>query len=185
MPTSNTYAVMEGCSFEEFVWRCVGSHAKTLDVDRETRWYRNIVDEHASHVAELEVMTDEQVLDMLKTLRREALERSHAAEKENARDNERLMAMATRVEQWTPPSAMHEGHKIRMLRELRDSMRPSKPYEYVEPTLADVATYREERATWLQEEREVLAKREASIERHNAWLSALEDSVERPEKAEP
>ncbi len=190
MPTGYTYPVLEGATFEQFVWECARAflfecRESDATIATETpcddKYERSRVDEALTEVQALAAMTDAQLREHLQKQRDEALVRHRLYVEATRLTNRAFDEMIERVVAWKPPTPKHEDLKAFML----DQLQISKSNDTWAPTSDPVTD--EDAAKWrarvdvdlYNAEEELRRKRKRHADR-NAWVAALNESVPQP-----
>lgn len=200
MPTGYTAIIEdgEGCTFEEFVWRCArnfGAAIMMRDDSLDTpitdeaisngsdTYYRERLDDARRRLAELESMTVDQAEVLAESEYRSALashERYVAKQKETAR---RYEVMLRRVNGWEPPTPKHAGLKAFMIEQIEmciprvresDATEKESGAEWLQQAIAEARSDIERLTKNLAEEKELTANR-------LAWVHSLRASVPQPQ----
>jgi hypothetical protein len=198
MPTGYTEAIERGCTFEQYLWRCVRAFGvcvaqrdEGLDapvrIEQEplSTYHTESRKKAEARLRELDSMTLKQAAQLEKAEREADAERIRKWKRESEETRAKYAAMRIEVEAWEPPSAEHASLKKFML----DQIQIGCPGDWVPNEPKPMAAKK-----WLAEQRENAAKDiayHAEYERKDlerareaqAWLEKLDASVPQPKAA--
>lgn len=130
MPTGYTEIIETGCTFEEYLWRCVRAFGVALDQrdeslsvpvrDREPResYYVTALAEEKALLAGLRKMNNRQAGEACAAEYRKQLASWENSERERKVRLARYIEMRARVADWEPPIPEHAGLKSFMLAQI-------------------------------------------------------------------
>jgi uncharacterized UPF0160 family protein len=192
MPTGYTAKVLQGCSFQEFVWSCIRAfieEARESDgpiplVYEQTERIALAEAEIASCQAEIDrvaTLSDEEILVLLAKRRADRQRQHRAYQEASARENDQLQTMLVQVQQWSPPATIL-GLKSFMIQQIEITMNHPYPWdETVGSDAQEIERYRREAASRLQSAREHLETIRRADAHRNEIVAALAASVPPPE----
>lgn len=195
MPTGFTAPVLEGISFEDFIWRCargmgalVTLRDEPLDAPVPERlepssWNASELKKAEARLAELETMTLAQARTAAAADYREAAGRVREANARTRLHAKRLRSMLAQVQAWEPPTADHRGMKDFMLQQLGETLRfdgEPMPSPMRLPPREWLTAHLEKARRDVEYHRQHHAEEVERTEQRNRWLADLRASVPQP-----
>ena len=196
MPTGYTYRIEEGCTFEEYVWRCARGMGACIDM-RDESMDANIPDEfpvddhHMKKIWELEEelydldrMTDLEIQNTIDQETSQVIESNKLRLREHADKILKYREMREKVATWNPPTPDHVDFKNFMLSQIDDSIKwESEPYQSNLP-IQNPSVYRQNKRSSITDEIQYHEKEyREDLERTNSrneWIRQLRNSVPQP-----
>lgn len=201
MPTGYTDDISKGIAFDQFVWSCARAFgalvmmrddphgAQIPERFEPSDHYRAELAEARAESERVAGMTDAQADDAA------AAEYAKSEEHHLTRISEmralraKYLAMRAKAEEWTPPSADHEGLKRFMIEQIDSSISADCCERYIDaPKLMTGSAWRAAKLADLDQDikyhHDENAKEVARAESRNAWLAALRASVPYPVRRE-
>jgi len=195
MPTGYTNAILEGCTFQEFVWRCarnfgalimmrdgpIDAPIKQQEVD--SYYTESLVRAEDEYVRFNKLSQDELKAEYLTYAKEQDADRAKA-ESKRLEEKDRYLEVLNHVTTWTPPTPEHQGLKDFMIQQINESIRfdCGDMSEYYETLSYDHwLTKKSKDVKWqLQYHREALEKQKTLVAGRNQWINALHNSVPMP-----
>lgn len=185
MPTGYTEIIERGCSFPQYLWRCVrafGVAPARIKQESFSTYHTGERKKAEARLRELDSMTLKQAAHLERAEREADAERIRKWKRESEETRAKYAAMRVEVEAWDPPSEEHASLKKFML----DQIQIGCPGDWV-PDEPHPMTAKE----WLAKQREKAAKDIAYHAEHErkdlerareaqAWLEKLAASVPQP-----
>jgi hypothetical protein len=202
MPTGYTNSILEGATFEQFVWRCArafGANVMMRDeggdaMPREYEpdaYHRDALKEAEAKLADLKSIAD----DRAEIARRAEAEtgRARDAHEEIATkgtvDHDRYTAMLKQVLKWTPPSPDHVELKRFMEKQIRESLDFDCGHVWTPPPVPTPVEWYEDAIKRAAKDVQYHAKKWAEEQdrtrERNTWNATLAGSVPMPKTLEP
>ncbi len=199
MPTGYTNMVLEGATFEQFVWGCARAFGALAPM-REDLANKSVPDKFEPctyHANELRVAEEDlkiiQARDSSAWEGRynEYLKKMHKDDEERKRrDNDmrfKYTQMLHKVRAWEPPTSDHSGLKNFMIEQLEESINFDVIGDRYKPT---ILVFEEWKRVELDRALKSINYHKAEFEKErqrtasrNNWISALRESVPQPTKA--
>jgi hypothetical protein len=196
MPTGYTYAIEEGCSFEEFVWGCARAFGACImmrddpadkpvpDEFQPSDYHSKAGTEAEKELERLGSLTKDEIEQAIKTEREEVIAENTRRALENDRKKARYKAMQERVKAWEPPSSDHVEMKKFMLQQIEISL-PEEPYQQPLPLCNPVKWLAEKKAKAQRDlayHHKEYARELERTQGRNEWIRQLRVSIPQPIK---
>lgn len=185
MPTGYTAPVLNGATFEEFVWDCARAFVPDckeddgpieLPLQPEDQYRRQFLAESQQRYDRCQSLTDEQLLAHMRAEYEEARRLHAEAEQACRAENEILSAMMAKVEAWQCPEEA-EHVKAYMLDQLKISMHSFYEFDRQIPSIVNVRKYRKDAEAQVKRYEASLRELHDRYAVRNEWLAKLAQSV--------
>lgn len=189
MPTGYTYPVLEGQSFEGFVWHCAQAffHDPPTPLPLTKRWSyednsypKKELGRQQTRLTQLMKITEDEWVVERNTANQEVIVRDKEYRKTKLEENKLLSQMAKRVEEWEPPTENHAALKAYMLDQLKISMNThidDEPYGICKRSLSDEIDRTKKEIEYHTTK---LNEDEERIEERHAWIQELHRQIPQP-----
>lgn len=193
MPTGYTAKILDGCSFEEFVWavarnfgalimmRDEPSNAPIPERFEPSDYYLKRLEEAKADALKLSSSSLEERQAMYSEYEKKLLSDRQITEEKNASTEAKYRAMREKVEKWEPPTHEHVGMKSFMLKQIDESIEFDIIDDKYLPTFLTFDEWLAGQMERAKRDVEYYEKEHAEevkrTEKRNAWLKALRDSL--------
>lgn len=197
MPTGYTYGILEGQTFEQFVWSCAKAFGAFIVQRDDPSGSPPVMTEEASDYHAKELEEARKTLDDLKSWDDEAWANAHAAYVAGVEQSNResiakaaetrcmYQAMLDRVQSWTPPTSDHAGLKKFMIDQINLCENEGDPYLSKARPLAE---WKADKLSFAEREIDYHAKHQQKeaecVAGRNRWKADLAASVPVPPQLE-
>lgn len=194
MPTGYTAIIEDGCTFEQFVWRCargMGACVMMRDDPMDTpvpdefqpsTYHREEIERLQNKLERLEWMTIPQVKAEIQAERESVIAANARYATEHKEKSARYETILEKVRAWNPPSSDHVGLKELMMEQIEISL-PGELYQQP-PPCSDPQEWLSAKLSKARNDlayhREHHSKELARTKERNEWVKGLRQSVPQP-----